>query len=243
MWDLKDSWIPYTEPKGSAHAITDPPYRETVAEGFISIYAQSVMQGSISPKVQVTLGAPTAEAGFKAFINGHRLRGVPVCAGAVFIEAALAAGKYLLKYSGRQTTSSTSLSLRHMSLNRPITEKNVRSNAELLTTAAMESPSADTMPVSFKVSSSGASQALGTCTLKLCDLGRLEPVWDETSFFINSRMDELITSAKNGHGHRMRSDIYYALFADTVEYDAPFKGVKQVYVSKDFEEAAAEVLL
>ncbi len=108
------------------------------------------MQESISPEIQVTLGAATAEAGFKAFIDSHRLRGVPVCAGAVSIEAALAAGKYLLKYSGRETTTSTSLSLRNRSLNRQITEKNVRSNAKILTTAAMESPSADTMLASLK---------------------------------------------------------------------------------------------
>ncbi|KAI9717847.1 MAG: polyketide synthase pks13 [Chrysothrix sp. TS-e1954] len=242
-WDLKNYWIPYTEPKASAHATAVPRYRETVNEGLISTCAQSVMQESISPKIEVTLVAATAEAGFEAFIGGHRLRGVPVCAGAVFMEAALAAGTYLLGYSKRKTASTTSLSLGNMSLNRPITQNNVRSNAELQTTAAMESLEADTMLVSFKVSSSGGSQALGACTLKIFDSGRLEALWDRTSFFIKSRMDELIRSAENGHSHQIQSDIYYALFADTVEYDAPFKGVKKVYVSKDFEEAAAEVLL
>lgn len=243
-WDLKDYWIPYVEPRGSGHAMTNTatPGPNNVSIP-ISTCAQYVVQEAMSPRPQVTLGAATTDEGFKAFIDGHRLRGVPVCAGAVFMEAAETAARHLLKYLDNGDAGTIILNLQDMGLTRPITDKSLRSSAELQTTAALDSALHDTVRITFKeYYPSGSSQLLGGCIFKLCDAG-LEAKWDRSSFFIKSRMDEIITSAKNGKGHRIQRDIYYALFADTVEYDAPFRGVKEAYVSKDFDEAAAEVVL
>ncbi|OQD80281.1 hypothetical protein PENANT_c037G05923 [Penicillium antarcticum] len=243
-WDLKDYWMPYVEPSGPGQAVVaNTTSGRGKTSGPISTCAQYVIEESMTPKPQIKLGAVTADAGFKAFIDGHRLRGVAVCAGAVFIEAAETAGRYLLKYLGREDADTAVLSLQEMALIRPITHKSVHAKAELQTTAVLDSASKDTVRITFNESlPAGSSQRLGGCLLKLCEAG-LEAQWEKSSFFIRSRMNDIIANVKSGQGHRIQRDIYYALFADTVEYDTPFRGVKEAYVSQDFEEAAAEVVL
>ncbi|KAM0716792.1 hypothetical protein Q7P37_008237 [Cladosporium fusiforme] len=244
QWDLKDYWMPYVEPSSVGQAViaNTASGRGTMSSS-ISTCAKYVITETKTPKPQVKLGAPTADAGFKAFIDGHRLRGVPVCAGAVFIEAAETAARYLLKYLGRNDADTAILSLQDMALIRPITQKSVQANAELQTTATLDSGSKDTVRVTFGESlAAGSSQHLGGCLLSICEAG-LESQWEKSSFFIRSRMNDIIANVKGGQGHRIQRDIYYALFADTVEYDNPFRGVKEAYVSQDFEEAAAEVVL
>lgn len=56
-------------------------------------------------------------------------------------------------------------------------------------------------------------------------------------------MQQLIKTVSNGHGHRMQPEILYALFSNTVKYDPAFKRIKEAFISSDFEEAAAEVIL
>lgn len=219
--------MPYEEPTGPSQALN----AKTISPrgkppGPISTCAQYVTEESMTPKPQVKLCAITAEAGFKAFIDGHRLRGVAVCAGAVFIEAAETAARYLLKYLGREDAGTAVLSLQDMALIRPITQKSVHANAELETTAVLDSGSKNTVRITFKeLLPAGSSQRLGGCFLKICEPG-LEAQWEKSSFFIRSRMNDIIDNVKHGQGHRIQSDIYYALFADTVEYDTPFWGVK-----------------
>ena len=41
----------------------------------------------------------------------------------------------------------------------------------------------------------------------------------------------------------MQPEVLYALFANAVEFDPSFKGIHEVYMAKDFQEAAALVFL
>ncbi|CAG7565804.1 unnamed protein product [Fusarium equiseti] len=67
--------------------------------------------------------------------------------------------------------------------------------------------------------------------------------WDKVAYFIRSRVDGIVESSKNGIGHLLQPQILYALFANTVQYDAAFKCIKEAYISSDFQEAAAMIVL
>ncbi|EHK96623.1 putative Conidial yellow pigment biosynthesis polyketide synthase [Glarea lozoyensis 74030] len=56
-------------------------------------------------------------------------------------------------------------------------------------------------------------------------------------------MDQRIKGSKENSGHRMQPDVFYALFANAVEFAPSFKGLQEGYISNDFEEAAALVVL
>lgn len=238
-WDLKDFWIVYTESKQRNGA----PIPAHVSEIRISTCAQYVVQESLSPKIQVTLGASTTDPDFTALVDGHRMRGVSICPGSVFCEAGLAAAKYALHYSGRKDAPNEKLSLRNVSLKRPLTKNLVGSEGKLLTTVVTEKSGSDKIQVSWQTTSEHSSYDLGSCTVTVSDVDRLQADWDRTSYFVKVRMNELIKDVKDGKGHRMLPGILYALFSNTVEYDPTFKCIKEAFISSKFEEAAAEVVL
>ena len=67
--DLKDFWIVYTESKQE----TWIPAPAHTFETKVSTCAQYIVQESSSPKIQVNLGASTADPEFTALIDDHRM--------------------------------------------------------------------------------------------------------------------------------------------------------------------------
>lgn len=238
-WDLKDFWIVYTESKQEM-SLSAP---ARAFETRISTCAQYVVQETLSPRIQVTLGASTADPGFSALIDGHRMRGVSICPGSVFCEAGLAAAKYALRYSGRKDAANVKLAVRDISLKRPLTKNLVGSEGKLLTTVETEKAGSNSFQVSWQTSSEHSSYDLGSCTVTFSDVECLQADWDRISYFIKARMNELTKDVKDGAGHRMLPGILYALFSNTVEYDPTFKCIKEAFISSNFEEATAEVVL
>ncbi|KAF1962477.1 ketoacyl-synt-domain-containing protein [Byssothecium circinans] len=245
-WDLKDYWATYTdvtEERATALSSTAAPKQET-----ISTCAQFIVKESSSPSgVQVTLRASLSNPGLTALINGHRMLDQPICPGSVFCEAAMAAATYALKFIGRKADAVPGkLAIRNPVMSRPLTKHLVGPNGDLLTTISMKSPSSNDIQVVWKASplERGASYELGTCTLTVNnDVDSLQAGWDRMAYFVKARIQEIIQAAKDGRGHRLRPDIFYALFAATVQYDSTYQAIKEAFVSDDFTESAAEIVL
>jgi zearalenone synthase (nonreducing iterative type I polyketide synthase) len=245
-WDLKDYWVTYTdatEEKVDALSPSSRPKQE-----IISTCAQYVVSESSSPSgVQVSLRASLSDPSLTALINGHRMPDQPICPGSVFCEAAMAAATYVLKSIGRKDdTAPGKLAIRNPVMSRPLTKHLVGPDGDLLTTISMKTPSSNEIQVVWKASplERGASYELGTCTLTVTnDVENLQAGWDRMSYFVKARMQEIIQTAKDGRGHRLRPDVFYALFAATVQYDSTYKGVKEAFVLDDFTESAAEIVL
>ena len=238
-WDLKDFWIAYTESKKEGSVPAPSPVFETK----ISTCAQYVVQESTSPTVQVTLGASTADPDFTALVDGHRMRDVALCPGSVFCEAALAAAKYALWYCGRKDDANAKLALRVVCLKRPLTKNLVGPEGKLLTTVLTEEHGSHSLQISWQTSSAISSHDIGSCTVTVSDVDSVQADWDRISYFVKTRMDGLTNGVKDGKGHRMLPGILYALFSHTVEYDSMFKCIQEAFISSNFEEATAEVVL
>lgn len=240
-WTMKDYWVTWTE-KGSNTIPKES--LATPSEPFNTTCAQYLVSKSSSPKIQVTFRASISDPGFLALIDGHKMQQVGLASGSVFCDAALTAAKYALEYSDRKGVTGPHLTLHDPELLAPLTRGLVGVDGELLTTAIMEDSSADTALCSFKATSaSGASHDLGSITVKIRDPQKTQTAWDQVSYFIKAKMDELIKNAKAGSGHRMQPEVLYALFANAVEFNEPFKGIQEGYIAKDFQEAAAPVIL
>lgn len=239
-WDMKDYWVAWTErgsevvPDKSQAASSDP---------YVATCAQYLVQKSSSPNIQVTFRASISDPGFLALIDGHKMQQIGLASGSVFCDAAATAAKYAIEYSGRKAVTATSLTLHDPELLAPLTKSLVGVNGELVTTAVMESPSSDTVLVSFKATSARASHNLGSIRVEISNPEKTQADWDRISYFIKAKMDTRIQSAKEGSGHRMQPEIIYALFANAVEFDPAFKGIQEGYIANDFQEAAALVVL
>ena len=73
--------------------------------------------------------------------------------------------------------------------------------------------------------------------------GSLQADWDRISYVIKARINKLTKDIKDGKEHRMLPSILYALFSNTVEYDPKFKSINEAFISNNFEEDVAEVVL
>lgn len=236
-WDLQDFWITHTEAKQDQSGATG---QSVNPRRIISTCAQSVLEEkSTHDENEVSLQASLAEPGLNALIRGHRVRGVGICPGSVFVDAAVAATKYLLQSQDKRATA-RSLTIRNLTLSRPLHFDSTGSSDDgpLITTAASKKRIDDHVSVSFRSS----RHALGACTVTVCDGKQLQAGWNRMTHFIRARMNEVIKNTDAG-GHRMQASVFYALFSNTVQYDAAFKCAKKVYISEDFQEAAAEIVL
>lgn len=238
-WDLKDYWITYQEPTEiQPTSVTAP-----VTPPRISSCAAYVVQKSTSPKLSVTLGASIESPEFKALIDGHKIRGVPIVPGSVFCEAGLATARYALEYGRRQLQETSRLLIRDMSLKRPLTRKLAGEDAKLHTTVEADDLSGDKFYVTWKAASKRGHYDLGSCVVIIANADVLNADWSRISFFPSARARDLVRIVKEGHGHRLQSSILYTLFTNTVEYDPAFQCIKEAFVSSTFDEATAEVIL
>ena len=239
-WDMKNYWVTWTE-KGDGSAPEKS--QATSSEPFVTTCAQHLVQESSSPNIRVTFRASISDPEFLALIDGHKMQQVGLASGSVFCEAALTAAKYALEYSGRKSVTAPSLTLHDPVLLTPLTKSLVGIDGELLTTAVMDNPSTDTVSASFKATSARASHDIGSITVKVRNPEKTQAEWDRMSYFIKAKMEERIKDAKEGSGHRMQPEIFYALFDNAVEFSPPFKGVQEAFIANDFQEAAAVVVL
>ncbi|KAI1263634.1 beta-ketoacyl synthase domain-containing protein [Xylariaceae sp. FL1019] len=246
-WDMKDYWHTYTEesPIDSSLAISSP----SASKPMISTFAQHVVhESTTSGKIKVVIQASLADEGVQAVIEGHRMQKLPICPGSGFCEAAFAAAVYTLESIGRKKDALVAkLAIRNPVMSRPLTKNLVGDDGLLVTTVSLNSASSSTLAISWQAKSSSGSTPtyeLGSCSLVVCEsVESLQSKWDETSYFVQTRMQEIMASAKAGQGHRFQPDIFYTLFASTVEYDSHYKDVKEAFVSPDFTEAAAAIVL
>ena len=239
-WDMKNYWVTWTE--NDREAI---PEKSSVPsrEPYMATCAQYLVKKSSSPNIEVTFRASIGDPEFLALIDWHKMQQIGLASGSVFCEAALATARYALEYSGRKNVTASSLTCHDPTLLIPLTRDLAGVDGELVTTAIMESPSSDTISVSFKATSIHASHNVGSITVKVGNAEKTQADWDRVSYFVKSKMEERITLAKEGVGHRMQPEIFYALFNNAVEFSSAFRGIQEAYIAPDFQEAAAAITL
>ena len=241
-WDVKDYWITHTDKNRAL--VTDETQIAVPSEPFLGTTAQYLVEKTLSPQVQVTFRASISEHGFMGLIDGHKMQQIGLASGSVFSDAAATVAKYTLEYSGRKGVTAAYLTFHDPELLAPLTRDLVGIDGTLFSTATMESASADVVLVTFKATSKrGDSHDLGSMKVKYRSPEKTQADLDRVSFFIKTKMEERIRLSKEGSGHRIQPDVFYALFANAVEFSPEFRGVQEAYVANDFQEAAATIVL
>ena len=246
-WDVKNYWITHTDKNNGAlvPANATTTANTVSSEPFLSTTAQYLVHKALAPEgqLQVTFRAGLSDHGFMGVIDGHRMQQIGLASGTVFCDAAATVATYALEHSGNRTgVTACHLTFHEPRLLAPLTRDLVGIDGDLLTTVKVESASADVVVATFKATSkSGESYDLGSVTVKYRSPDKAQADLDRVSFFIKAKMDERIRLSKEGNGHRMQPDVFFALFANAVEFSPDFRGVQEAYVAADFQEAAATI--
>lgn len=244
-WDVKNYWITHTDKNNGAMVPAAAAAKATAPEPFLTSTAQYLVEKTITPEgqVKVTFRAGLSDHGFMGVIDGHRMQQIGLASGTVFCDAAATVAKYALEYSGGKTgVTASHLTFHEPHLLAPLTRDLVGVDGDLVTTATMESASSDVVLATFKATSkAGETFELGSVVVKYRTPEKSQADLDRVSFFIKAKMEERIRLSKDGSGHRMQPDVFFALFANAVEFSPDFRGVQEAYVAGDYQEAAATI--
>ncbi|KAK4498613.1 hypothetical protein PRZ48_011272 [Zasmidium cellare] len=248
-WDMKDYWVTYSAADEPAH---DKARVLAVRPPMLSTCAQYVVRDESSAgNIQMTVGTSLAEPSFSALIDGHRMQQLPICPGSVFCEAAVATATHALRAHGREGDANPlRLALREVLMLRPLAPSLVGPDGELLTTIRVSKNSSN-IGVTWKASSAPSATGKPATTHELGrgslvigdDTQSVQARWDRISYFIQARMEDVTREARDGRGHCFQPEIFYTLFAPTVRYSDAYKNIRNAYVSEDFMEAVAKVVL
>ncbi|PSN68461.1 conidial yellow pigment biosynthesis polyketide synthase [Corynespora cassiicola Philippines] len=242
-WDMKDFWVTYSDKDKLLAGVPEGTPQAALPEPPLSTCAQYLVKKSSSPKIEVTFRASISDPAFLALIDNHKMQQVGLCSGSVFCDAALTVAKYALEYSGRKDVPKRSLTVHEPELLAPLTRDLVGIHGELHTTAVIENPSANIVMVSFKATSAQKSHDLGTMRVQVNDPEKLQADWDRMAYFVKTQMEARIRDSKEGLGHRLQPEVLYALFSKNVEFGPAFKRIQEGYIARDYQEAAASVVL
>ncbi|OAL28412.1 hypothetical protein AYO22_02866 [Fonsecaea multimorphosa] len=225
-WDMKDYWMTFEEDR-RIEDVTEESKPEVAAAPFIATCAQYLVTAASSPEIQLT---------FRAAIST-----LPSWGSLTVTECNKLASLLVV---GRKGITARNLTVHDPELLAPLTRSLVGVDGELLTTATMGNESSSVVNVTFEAKSAkGASHNLGSMRVEISNPQETQAVWDRMSYFIKAKADERINASKQGFGHRIQPEVFYALFSNAVEFDPAFQGVQEAYLAKDFQEAAAIVCL
>ncbi|KAM3425699.1 hypothetical protein BST61_g7636 [Cercospora zeina] len=233
-WDMTDFWITHTEEQNTRRAA------EPKSPNRWSTCADYVVRQSDS---DLTMGVSLADPHIAALVNGHRIRGIPLCPGSVVCESGLSTALYFLTKECGRDLDVTDISLHNVSLERPITQAMQGAGAELRTTIRRQASGDSNMQISWTVEDGPSSLHMATGSVQLRNSTLLQAEWERMSHFVRARMQHVRSMAHEGKAHRMLPDIFYSLFQPLVAYDSIFKGVRDVYVAPDFDEGVSSVVL
>lgn len=241
-WDVKNYWITHTDKNRAP--VPEKTEAATLSEPFLSTTAQYLVEKTLFPEIRVTFQAGVSLHGFLGLIDGHKMQQIGLASGSVFSDAAATVARYALEYSGRKNVTVVNLTFHDPELLAPLTRDLVGIDGKLFSTATMEKASADAVLVTFKaVSKRGDSHDLGSIKVRYRNPEKARADLDDVSFFIKAKMEERIRLSKEGLGHRIQPDVFFALFANAVEFSPDFRGVQEAYVASNFQEAAATIML
>ncbi|KAI0970338.1 putative polyketide synthase [Xylaria arbuscula] len=236
-FDYENFWISYKSPvpavsQNVVNEIPVPAVLPPQLSGFPTDSVQRVVSEKMGDtKISVTFSSDISQPGLLKAIEGHRVSGNKMCPLSVFGDMALTAAKYAyfkmhgkepsLKNMHIQDIEMTKALALSDSLPRPIVEIQA---IYLLAT--------DTVNITFS-SNTDAKQSIH--------------VWRDalsrTLFLLRSRISTLQDEGAAGKAHTLLAPIVYKLFSHVVTYGEAYRGLEEVILSKDCNDAIGRVKL
>lgn len=220
--------------------------------GFPSASLQSVISedtDDAATQLVASFTADTADPALRPAIDGHVVFGHIICPMSVLVDMALTAGKYchyrLHNTSKTPVMSVTDINMSHALALMP--DEPRRPMVRVTATMQKHSMSANIhfTWLKFKAgnTSSPVEETGGTCTVNFENEEKWPSNINNSLFLVQSRIASLRSAATTGQAHRLLKPVIYRMFAETVDYSTPFRGIEEAILDLDCKDAVAKVTL
>ncbi|UNI23894.1 Type I Iterative PKS [Purpureocillium takamizusanense] len=249
QWELKEFWIPYRNDwcltKGDAPSVplALPPAIEEPGKIFTASVQHITEEKSSSTVSSITARSNVKYPDLLAILNGHRINGRPMCPSSAYADMALTLFSRLLDRSSLPDKTELCVGVCNMAAEKTLllTDDPVQL-IELKAVADWSSKTA-TFSLSSITAQGKATATNARCTGTFTNRAHGVKELKRRDFLVKSRIEQLQQAV---HGddesvHLLKPGLFYKLFTSIVEYDSPFRGIREVIMNSSGLECTAKV--
>ncbi|OAQ67571.1 polyketide synthase [Purpureocillium lilacinum] len=249
QWELKEFWIQYrhdwclTKGDPPSASLALPPAIEEPEKIFTASVHHIIEEKSSPSASSITARSNVKYPDLLAILNGHRVNGRPMCPSSAYADMALTLFSRLLDSSSLSDKGDLCVSVCNMAADKTLLLTNDPIQLiELKATADWPSKTATftlcSITAEGKVTATNV-RCTGTFTSRAKGITELK----RRDFLVKSRIEHLQQAV---HGdddsvHLLKPGLFYKLFTSIVEYDSPFKGIREVIMNSSGLECTARV--
>ncbi|RMJ14368.1 hypothetical protein CDV36_005974 [Fusarium kuroshium] len=245
-WDLKNYWIMYRNDfcltKGEGTQPTTVVSDTAKPVKYISPSLQRVIEeehGSESSSIVVE--SEVHDPKLVSVFTGHRVHGAQLCPSSLWGDIAMQLTNYLMEKRSL-STKTAGMDITKMQIQKSLV-LNPDLSSQLFRVSAAATWSTSSIKFSiYSVNDQGVKTVdHATCTVNISPAKIWTSEWKRNAYLIQSRIEGLRKSVEHGEAHRMKRAIVYRLFANIVEYDPEYQGMREVILNSEDLEAVSTV--
>nr|QDK64760.1 AshP [Aschersonia paraphysata] len=262
QWDLKSHWIPYEHDwcltKGDAPTVplqapTPSPSRAEAKFSTTSVQ-DVVYERYAADESCITARSDVQHPDFREVLLAHKVNGRPLCTSSVYADMAMTLFARLLDKSPIAfDKTDIGIEVANMAVDKSLI-LDESSNTALTQLLEMKahvkwSTRQATFSLSSIASDGKATEHHAKCTGSFTEKSRWRAEWKRHDFLIKARVQHLRQSAhsddddggETAAAHLIKTGLFYKLFSALVDYEAPFKGCRELVMRSADMESTAKV--
>lgn len=242
-FDCQNFWVSYKIPTTS-HSIVDEMSSASPSRlSSTSLHSVEQLRREGS-KLLATFKADLSDRRLAEAIEGHVVDGVAICPASVFIDMAYTAAAYL-ETEGRKMwkASLDKYELASLSMMSPLVLRKDMTIDELprVSLEAALDESTNAVSVRFLSRAAAAAPSIvahGSCVIRLDQPdGLCTQAWSRVQPLVQARVRTLEALSRPRQVHAMDRQLFYKVFAETVDYATSYHAVEEAIVAANFRDA------
>ncbi|KND88269.1 Conidial yellow pigment biosynthesis polyketide synthase [Tolypocladium ophioglossoides CBS 100239] len=250
QWELKLFWIPYMYDwcltKGDAP--TQLPALPAPVEEPAKIFTASVQrieeEQHSGDETWITARSDIRYPDLLAAVQGHRINVRALCPSSVYGDMALTLFTRLLEKSSLPDKSDLGVEVSHMAVDKTLLLSDEPTQLIELKASARLSTRSATLSI-CSISKDGKITANhAKCIGSFSKKSQWTAEWKRRGFLVKSRIENLqhsIHDDSDSSIHLLKPGMFYKLFSSIVEYDDPFRGLRELIMKSTELECTARV--
>lgn len=244
-FDNKNYWIQYVGDwnliKGHSGGLASVP--EMVTPSLSTTTVQKVISEVVEKgKASMVVESDVSRPDLLAAISGHQVNGIALCPSSIYADMALTVGNYLYKVLHGDDAQTVSMNVCNMEVFKPLIADCSDGKSQVLRLTSSLDRGIGRADLTFTSGTGKAEVEHAKCHVEFGSGSAWLSEWQRSSYLITGRISSLRKSAVTGDAHTVLRGMAYKLFSALVDYDAKYRGMKEVILDSPQLEATSQVV-
>ena len=243
-FDNKNYWIDYIGDwnlnKGQPNGLAILP--GVVTPSLSTTTVQKVVSEVVGvDKATMVIESDVSRSDLLAAISGHLVNGTALCPSSIYADMALTVGNYLYKVL-RPKAPTVAINVCNMEVFKPFIANTTGGDGQVLRLSTSMDLGLGRADLIFSSGIGKLELQHAKCHLEFGSGSAWLAEWQRSAYLINGRINSLRKDAAAGNAHTMLRGMAYKLFGALVDYDAKYRGMKEVILDSPQLEATSQVV-